>query len=76
MKLLTKLGNTLLDRLAPETQASAACSSCNTSCYYTQYKCVGVSLYKRCCCIGNGNVGCYSCGAGTCYDWVYCGPGC
>ncbi|MFE6765662.1 hypothetical protein [Streptomyces sp. NPDC057689] len=67
MNLFTRLGNTILDRLAPETSATAAWSAC-TSCgeWLARYesKCVGATLYARCCSHYN------------CSEWFSCGPQC
>ncbi|MFE1553241.1 hypothetical protein [Streptomyces sp. NPDC058718] len=68
MNLFSKLGNAMLNRLAPETSATAGWSAC-TSCgeYLARYqsKCVGATLYARCC---HSN--------GDCSQWFNCGPQC
>lgn len=71
MSLFTRLGNAMLHRLAPEASATAAWSAC-TSCgeYYARYqsKCVGATLYARCC----GRT--YA--DDDCTGWYNCGPQC
>ncbi|GGY03500.1 hypothetical protein [Streptomyces tanashiensis] len=66
MKLFTRLGNSILDRLAPETSAAAA-SPCTYGCngYIRQTTCGGATLYVRCC-------NRYD----DCSIWYNCGPQC
>ncbi|MFE6765661.1 hypothetical protein [Streptomyces sp. NPDC057689] len=66
MNLFTRLGNTILDRLAPETSAAAS-SPCTIGCngYMKQTKCVGATLYVRCCKLFD-----------NCTPWYSCGPQC
>ncbi|MFD8974197.1 MULTISPECIES: hypothetical protein [Streptomyces] len=66
MNLFTRLGTAILDRLAPETSAAAA-SPCTSGCngYIKQTKCVGATLYVRCCSLFE-----------NCSAWYSCGPQC
>ncbi|MEU5980124.1 hypothetical protein [Streptomyces sp. NPDC047315] len=74
MKFLNRLGDTLLSRLAPETEAWAAedpclgrCSGgCQTS--YTQSQCIATRLHKRCCYVGGS-----ACTTPYCGPWKNCG---
>ncbi|MFF0445782.1 hypothetical protein ACFYT4_05055 [Streptomyces sp. NPDC004609] len=74
MKFLTRLGDTLLNRLAPETEAWAADNPCLGSCSgacltsYTQEKCIANRLHMRCCYSGGG-----ACPAPYCGPWKNCG---
>ncbi|MFF4263490.1 hypothetical protein ACFY7Y_00355 [Streptomyces virginiae] len=75
MKLLTRMGDALLGRLAPEATATAVCGDCSAiemGCGYKQNKCSGAYLYKRCCCTGS----CANCSAGVCGPWQLCGAYC
>ncbi|WP_330238191.1 hypothetical protein [Streptomyces sp. NBC_00525] len=71
MKFITGLGDTLLRKLVPETEAQAACVTCGTGCTsYKQYKCEqGMRLFARCCYMANGS----NCTAPYCGSWSYCG---
>ncbi|MGW9037502.1 hypothetical protein ACWGQ4_21455 [Streptomyces sp. NPDC055721] len=67
MNVFTRLGNAMLHRLAPETSATAgwsACTSCGEWLASYQSKCVGATLYARCCSPYN------------CSEWFNCGPQC
>ncbi|MEU6621745.1 hypothetical protein ABZ926_13360 [Streptomyces litmocidini] len=71
MNLFTRLGSTILDRLAPETSAAAA-SPCTSECDGSlldvkQTKCVGATLYTRCC---------HATRPDFCTNWYSCGPQC
>ncbi|MEU8526365.1 MULTISPECIES: hypothetical protein [Streptomyces] len=67
MSLFNKLGNAMLNRLAPEASATAgwsACTSCGEWLARYESRCAGSSLYARCCSPYN------------CSEWFYCGPQC
>ncbi|MEU6621744.1 hypothetical protein ABZ926_13355 [Streptomyces litmocidini] len=68
MNLFSRLGNALLDRLAPETSAAAGyiCSYGCGSGYFKETQCIGPKMYVRCC---QG-------GGGYCGGWEYCGYQC
>ncbi|MEU9719401.1 hypothetical protein [Streptomyces sp. NPDC047976] len=69
MTLFTRLGNSILDRLAPEASA-AGYNVCTYGCfdYVKQTKCVGATLYIRCC---HPNFP-----VEMCPNWTSCGPQC
>lgn len=76
MTFLTRLGDTLLSKLAPETEAWAANNPCLGSCspgacntaYVQVGACVANRLHKRCCYVGGS-----ACPALTCGPWKNCG---
>lgn len=76
MTFLTRLGDTLLSKLAPETEASAADNACLGVCatgacqtaYVQVGACVATRLQKRCCRVGGS-----ACPVVTCGAWKNCG---
>lgn len=76
MTFLTRLGDTLLSKLAPETEAWAAddpcLGVCPTGACQTSYvqlgACVATRRQKRCCRVGGS-----ACPAVTCGAWRSCG---
>ncbi|GGY03508.1 hypothetical protein [Streptomyces tanashiensis] len=73
MKLFTRLGNVIIDRLAPAASAAAASTPCTIGCENSgildikQSKCVGATLYVRCC---------HPTRLDFCTNWYSCGPQC
>jgi hypothetical protein len=74
MSLFTRIGDAMLERLAPQTVARAACVSCSNpggcSGATIEQGCFGGRYHERCCLYG-GACGSYSCGA-----WRVCGGLC
>ncbi|MFE1553238.1 hypothetical protein [Streptomyces sp. NPDC058718] len=69
MNRFTRLGNALLDRLAPEAVASAS-EPCSQGCAgssrpFKETRCYGPKMYVRCCSTYE-----------DCTPWQYCGLQC
>ncbi|MFD7550711.1 hypothetical protein ACFV0R_18005 [Streptomyces sp. NPDC059578] len=71
MKLLTRLGDTLLSKLAPEAEAHAGCYSCSSGACNTARpdgRCTAGRRFVRCCYSGGS-----ACPTPYCGSWEYCG---